>query len=39
MNNKDETQSNINLIYHANLINLINFISIYQNKIRINIVK
>lgn len=37
MNNKDETQSNINLIYHANSINSINLI--YQTKTRTNIDK
>lgn len=34
MNNKDEAQRNISLIYHANSINLI-----YQTKVRINIDK
>lgn len=37
MNNKGEKQRNINVIYHANSIDLINLI--YQTKIRINIDK
>lgn len=37
MNNKDEAQRNISLIYRANSINLINLM--YQTKIRINIDK